>query len=96
MIDRQARDLAAAAIQNFTGEVQTSSMGVVTVDVSNDAVQLDHVVRFTSSDQASSQVDEVKAVYKFATDFSQWEESIKAAQTLSFTNLEEAVRLTGV
>ena len=89
-------DHLAISIQNFTGEVQTSSMGVVTADVSNQEVQLTHVVRFTSSGQASSQVGEVKAVYKFATDFSQWEESIKAVQTLSFTNLQEAVELTGV
>ena len=89
-------DHLALAIQNFTGEVQTSSMGVVAVDVANQEVQLTHVVRFTSSGQASSQVGEVKAVYKFATDFSQWDESIKAVQSLSMTNLEEAVDLTGV
>jgi hypothetical protein len=89
-------DHLAIAIQNFTGEVQTSSMGVVTVDVSNQEVQLTHVVRFMSTGQASSQVGEVKSVYKFASDFSQWEESIKAVQSLSLTSLEEAVQLTGV
>jgi len=89
-------DHLAISVQNFTGEVPTSSMGVVTVDVSNQQIQLTHVVRFISSGEASSQVSEVKAVYKFATDFSQWEESIKAVQSLALENLQEAVELTGV
>ena len=85
----------AFAIQNFTGEVLTSSAGLVAVDYSGSQVQLTHVVHFASASYASSQVSEVQGVYKFATDFSTWEENVKAVQNYAQTNLEEAVALAG-
>jgi hypothetical protein len=85
----------AFAIQNFTGEVLSSRMGVVAVDVANQQVTLTHVVHFSSASVASSQVGEVQAVYRFATDFSLWEENVKAVQTFSMTNLQGAVALAG-
>lgn len=85
----------AVSIQNYTGEVLSGNGGVVTVDVVDQKVQLTHVVRFISASAASSQVGQVQAVYRFASDFSEWEEFVKATQTLSMTNLEGAVALTG-
>ena len=85
----------ALSIQNFTGEVLSGNGGVVTVDVANQEVQFTHVVRFISSGAASSQVGQVQAVYRYANEFSQWEEFVKATQTYSMTNLEGAVALTG-
>jgi hypothetical protein len=85
----------AFAIQNFTGEVLSSKMGVVTVDVADQRVQLTHVVRFISSNVASSQVAQVQGVYRFATDFSSWEENVKAVQSYSLKNLQGAVALVG-
>jgi hypothetical protein len=86
----------ALSIQNFTGAVQTGQRGVLAVDVANGAVQLTNVVQFASSSYASSQVSEMKGVYKFSGDFSQYAENLKAVQSLSMTNLEQAVALTGV
>ena len=85
----------ALSIQNFTGEVLTSEGGVVAADFSNQQVQLTHVVRFGSSSIASSQVKQVQAVYRFASDFSTWEEDVKAVQTYAASNLEGAVALAG-
>ena len=85
----------ALSIQNFTGEVLSGNGGVVTVDVANQEVQFTHVVRFISSGAASSQVGQVQAVYRYSSEFSQWEEFVKATQTYSMTNLEGAVALTG-
>jgi hypothetical protein len=85
----------ALSIQNFTGEVLTSKAGLVTVDQSGSQVQLTHLVQFASADYASSQVGEVKGVYRFASDFSLWEENVKAVQDFTPTNLEGAVALAG-
>jgi len=85
----------ALSIQNFTGEVLSGNGGVVAVDVVGQEVQFTHVVRFISSGAASSQVGQVQAVYRYANEFSQWEEFVKATQTYSMTNLEGAVALTG-
>jgi len=85
----------ALSIQNFTGEVLTSKEGVVAVDYSNQQVQFTHVVNFRSSSYASSQVGQVQGVYRFANDFSIWEENVKAVQNYTPTNLEEAVALAG-
>ncbi|HEV2227191.1 MAG TPA: hypothetical protein VGR56_10360 [Nitrososphaerales archaeon] len=86
----------AISIQNFRGEVQTSRMGLLTVDVGGGKVQLTHVVQFASPSDAGSQVGRVQAVYRFASDYSQWEECIKAVETLSFSNLQGVVHLAGV
>ena len=83
----------ALSIQNFTGEVRSGNMGLLAVDAANQRVQITHVVRFVSSSFASSQVGEVQAVYKFASDFSQWEECVKAVQSLSLASLQGAVEL---
>jgi hypothetical protein len=85
----------AFSIMNFTTEVLTSKAGVVVVDYSNQQVQVTHVVRFSSSSYASSQVGQVQAVYRFATDFSLWEENVKAVQNFSPANLEGAIALAG-
>ncbi len=85
----------AFSIQNFPGQARTSDMGVVAVDVSSGLVQLSNVVRFANATYASSQVQVVKAVYKYAAEFSQYEESIKAVQTFPESSLEEAVGLVG-
>jgi hypothetical protein len=68
---------------------------VVAVDQSGSQVQLTHVVHFASASYASSQVSEVQAVYRFATDISTWEENVKAIQNYAATNLEGAVALAG-
>ncbi len=86
----------AISIQNFTGEVLSGKMGVLAVDVVNKRVQITHVVRFVSASFAATQVSQVQAVYRFSSDFSQWEESVKAVQEMSMTNLQGAVALTGV
>lgn len=86
----------ALSVQNFPGQALTSSMGVVAVDVVSGMAQLSNVVRFTNATYASSQVPEVKAVYRYATDFSQYEESIKAVETFPQSSLQEAVGLAGV
>jgi hypothetical protein len=86
----------AISIQNFKGEVLTSRAGLVTVDVTGGRVQLTHVVQFASSGEAGSQVGRVQAVYRFASDFSQWEDYVKAVETLPFTNLQGTVNLAGV
>ena len=85
----------AFSIQNFTGEVLTSRMGLVSVDVVGQQVQLTHVVRFSSSGVASSEVGQVQAVYRFARDFSLYEENVKAVQDFAFGSLQEAVALAG-
>ena len=86
----------ALSIQNFTGEVLTSKAGVVAVDYTNQQVQFSRVVNFRSAGYASSQVSQVQAVYRFANDFSIWDENVKAVQNYSPTNLENAVGLAGV
>ena len=88
-------DHLAFSIQAFPGQVLTSDMGVVAVDVASGSVQLSNVVRFTNSSLASSQTAEVKSVYRYAADFSQYAECIKAIETYSFTNLQQAVGLAG-
>jgi hypothetical protein len=85
----------AFAIQNFPVEVLTSKSGVLAVDVVSGHVQITHIVRFASSGYASSQVGEVKSVYRYASDFSQYEENVKAVEVLSLTSLQEAVDLAG-
>jgi hypothetical protein len=86
----------ALSIQNFTGEVLSSSMGVLTVDDTGGQVVLSHVVRFSSQGTASSQIQAVKNVFRFAGDYSQWEESVKAIEYFSASQLGQAVRLAGV
>lgn len=85
----------ALTIENFTGEVLTSKMGVLAVDVVDQKVQIAHVVKFVSPSYASSQVSQVQAVYKFASDFSQYEECVEAIESLAFKNLQGAVGLAG-
>lgn len=85
----------AVSIQNFTGEVLSSRMGVLAVDVAGQQVQVSHVVRFSSVGVASSQIGAVQNVYKFASDYSQWEECVKADETFSMASLQEAVALSG-
>lgn len=86
----------AISIQNFRGEVQTSRIGLLTVDATGGRVQLTHVVQFASPSDAGSQVGRVQSVYRFASDYSQWEECIKAVETLGFSNLQGVVHLAGV
>ena len=85
----------AFTVENFTGEVLSSKMGVVTLDVTNQRIQLTHVVRFASSSLASAQVGQVQGVYRFANDFSIWEENVEAVQSYSLSNLQGAVVLAG-
>ena len=89
-------DHLAISVQNFPGEVLTSRIGLLTVDATGGRVQLTHVVQFASPNLAGSQVGRVQAVYRFASDFSQWEECIKAVETLGFSNLQGVVHLAGV
>lgn len=86
----------AISIQNFRGEVQTSRIGLLTVDAAGGSVQLTHVVQFGSPSEAGSQVGRVQAVYRFASDYSQWEECIKAVEMLHFSDLQGTVHLAGV
>jgi hypothetical protein len=86
----------AISIQNFRGEVQTSRIGLLTVDAASGSVQLTHVVQFASPSDAGSQVGRVQAVYRFAGDYSQWEECVKAVETLHFSDLQGIVHLAGV
>jgi hypothetical protein len=85
----------AMSIENFTAEVLSSRMTLIAVDVSGNAVQLTHVVKFSSTSVASSQVSAVKSVYRFSGDFSQWEENVKAVQQYSIGSLQQAVALAG-
>jgi hypothetical protein len=85
----------ALSIQNFPGQVLTSDMGALAVDVVSGTVQVSNVVRFSNSTLASSQVSQVKSAYRFASDFSRYEESIKAIETFPLSNLQEAVGLAG-
>jgi hypothetical protein len=85
----------ALSIQSFTGQVLTSDMGVVAVDAATGRVQLSNVIRFSNSTYAGHQVGEVKAVYRFASDFSQYEECVKAVESLSLADLQQAVGLAG-
>jgi len=86
----------AISIQNFPGEVLTSRMGLLTVDATGGSVQLTHVVQFASPVYAGSQVSRVQAVYRFASDYSQWEECVKAVETLHFSNLQGTIHLAGI
>ena len=86
----------AISIQNFPTEVLTNRIGLLTVDATGGSVQFTHVAQFASSSQAGSQVGRVQSVYRFAGDFSQWEEYVKAVETLRFTNLQGIVHLAGV
>jgi hypothetical protein len=86
----------ALSIQNFRGEVLTNRIGLLSVDVAGGRVQLTHVVQFGSSGEAGSQVSRVQSVYRFASDFSQWEDYVKAVETLPFTSLQGSVHLAGV
>ncbi len=88
-------DHLAVTIQTFPGQALTSTMGVVAVDVASGTVQLSNVVRFANATYASSRVDEVKAVYRYAADFSQYEECIKAVEMFPQSSLQEAVGLAG-
>ncbi len=85
----------ALTVQTFPGQALTSTMGVVAVDVVSGTVQLSNVVRFTNATYASSQVQEVKAVYRYAADFSQYEECVKAVEMFPQSSLQEAVGLAG-
>jgi len=85
----------ALAIENFPVQVLTSKMGVVAVDVVSGHVQVTNIVGFVSSSFASSQLAAVKSSYKFASDFSIYEECIRADETFAFTNLQGAVNLAG-
>jgi hypothetical protein len=86
----------AISIQNFPGEVLTSRMGLLTVDTAGGSVQLTHVVQFASPSFAGSQVSRVQAVYRFASDYSQWEECVKAVEMLHFSDLQGTIHLVGV
>jgi hypothetical protein len=88
-------DHLALAIQAFQGEVRTSQMGVLSVDVVSGHVRVSHVVEFANSSYASSQVGQVQAVYKFASDFSKYEENVRADEIFPFSNLMGAVNLAG-
>ncbi len=88
-------DHLAVTIQTFPGQALTSTMGVVAVDVASGTVQLSNVVRCANATYASSRVDEVKAVYRYAADFSQYEECIKAVEMFPQSSLQEAVGLAG-
>lgn len=85
----------ALAVRNFPVEVLTSTRGLLAVDVVEGRVQLSHVVGFTTPEQAASNLANMKAVYKFAADFSFYQEFIKADELLAFSNLEGAVNLAG-
>lgn len=86
----------ALSIQTFPGQVLTSNMGVVAVDApSTGGVEVSNVVRFANATYASSQVDRVKASYRYAGDISQYEECVKAIEAYSIGSLQQAVRLAG-
>ena len=73
----------------------TSTRGLLAVDVVEGRVQLSHVVGFPTPEQASSNLSNMKVVYKFAADYSFYQEFIKADELLAFSNLEGAVNLAG-
>jgi hypothetical protein len=86
----------ALSLQNFPGEVLTNKIGLLAIDTSGGQVQLTHVAEFSSSGEAGSQVGRVQAVYRFASDFSQWEDYVKAVEMLPFTSLQGSIHLAGV
>lgn len=85
----------ALGIQNFAGVVRTGQVTLIAVDTARQSAYISYVVKFSDSDQASSQVGRVKSVYLSAHQFVVYDELVKAVEIQPVSNLRVAIGLAG-
>jgi hypothetical protein len=83
------------AIQNFAGAVTSGQATLVTVDTNGSRILINHIVRFSNSTSANSQIGYFQKVYIGSSKYESYDEILLAAQSQPLSSIGEAITLVG-